>query len=104
MTGKYTSILRLSRGFAPIENALLAVLALVRSGGGNYRRGSRQAAGYRENPALRVRGGPACLCGEIMPTVLGDEIDVLAVIPAVEQGLEDMFLELTARPEEEGPE
>jgi hypothetical protein len=27
------------------------------------------------------------------------EVDVLAVVPAVEQGLEDMFLELTAETE-----
>ncbi len=37
---------------------------------------------------------------EIVRRLVADEIDVLAVVPAIEQGLEDMFLELTARPEE----
>ncbi|MCE5253563.1 MAG: ABC transporter ATP-binding protein [Actinomycetia bacterium] len=52
---------------------------------------------------LVVRGGDE-LVPEAVRRLVADEIDVLAVIPAVEQGLEDMFLELTARPEEKGPE
>ena len=34
--------------------------------------------------------------------LVADDIDVLAVVPALEQGLEDMFLELTAREEGNG--
>jgi ABC-2 type transport system ATP-binding protein len=38
---------------------------------------------------------------EMVRRLVADNIDVLAVIPAVEQGLEDMFLELTAAVEGE---
>ncbi len=34
---------------------------------------------------------------EMVRRLVADDVDVLAVVPAVEQGLEDMFLELTAR-------
>jgi hypothetical protein len=37
------------------------------------------------------------LVPEMVRRLVADGIDVLAVVPAVEQGLEDMFLELTAR-------
>ncbi len=36
---------------------------------------------------------------EMVRRLVSDQIDVLAVVPAIEQGLEDMFLELTAREE-----
>ena len=36
---------------------------------------------------------------EMVRRLVADDVDVLAVVPAVEQGLEDMFLELTAREE-----
>jgi len=38
---------------------------------------------------------------EMVRRLVADSIDVLAVVPAVEQGLEDMFLELTAEDEQE---
>ena len=38
---------------------------------------------------------------EMVLRLVADSIDVLAVVPAVEQGLEDMFLELTAEDEQE---
>lgn len=50
---------------------------------------------------LVIRGGDE-LVPEAVRRLVADQIDVLAVVPAIEQGLEDMFLELTARPEEEG--
>ena len=36
---------------------------------------------------------------EMVRRLVADNIDILAVVPATEQGLEDMFLELTARAE-----
>ena len=42
------------------------------------------------------------LVPEAVRRLVADQVDVLAVVPAVEQGLEDMFLELTARAEAEG--
>jgi ABC-type multidrug transport system ATPase subunit len=41
------------------------------------------------------------LVAEMVRRLVADQIDVLAVVPAVEQGLEDMFLELTAREDAE---
>ena len=38
---------------------------------------------------------------EMVRRLVADSIDVLAVVPALEQGLEDMFLELTAEDEQE---
>ncbi len=50
---------------------------------------------------LVIRGGVEVV-PEAVRRLVADQVDVLGVIPAIEQGLEDMFLELTARPEE-GP-
>jgi ABC-type multidrug transport system ATPase subunit len=36
---------------------------------------------------------------EMVRRLVADNIDILAVVPAMEQGLEDMFLELTSSPE-----
>jgi ABC-2 type transport system ATP-binding protein len=41
------------------------------------------------------------LVAEMVRRLVADDVDVLAVVPAVEQGLEDMFLELTGHDEEQ---
>jgi ABC-2 type transport system ATP-binding protein len=58
--------------------------------------------GVNEDEEYLVIQGGEELVPEAVRRLVADQIDVLAVVPAIEQGLEDMFLELTARPEEEG--
>jgi len=50
---------------------------------------------------LIVEAGDEGQVPELVRRLVADEIDVLAVVPALEQGLEDMFLELTAAEETE---
>ena len=59
-------------------------------------------AGVRQDEEYLVIQGSEELVPETVRRLVADQIDVLAVVPAIEQGLEDMFLELTARAEEEG--
>ena len=59
-------------------------------------------AGVRQDEEYLVIQGSEELVPEAVRRLVADQIDVLAVVPAIEQGLEDMFLELTARAEEEG--
>lgn len=58
--------------------------------------------GVSENEGYLIIQGGEELVPEAVRRLVADQIDVLAVVPAIEQGLEDMFLELTARPQEEG--
>jgi ABC-2 type transport system ATP-binding protein len=56
----------------------------------------------REDEGYLVVEGTDDLVPELVRRLVRDVIDVRAVVPAVDQGLEDMFLELTARSEQEG--
>jgi ABC-2 type transport system ATP-binding protein len=58
--------------------------------------------GVREDEGYLVVQGSEGLVPEMVRRLVADQIDVQAVVPAFEQGLEDMFLELTGRPEEDG--
>jgi ABC-2 type transport system ATP-binding protein len=58
--------------------------------------------GVREDEEYLVVDGSDGFVPEMVRRLVADDIDVLAVVPALEQGLEDMFLELTAREEEGG--
>jgi len=57
--------------------------------------------GVREDEGYLVLQGTEELVPEMVRRLVADGIDLLAVIPAVEQGLEDMFLELTAQEQAE---
>jgi ABC-2 type transport system ATP-binding protein len=59
-------------------------------------------AGVREDEEYLVVEASEEAVPEMVRRMVADQIDVLAIVPAIEQGLEDMFLELTAR--EEGEE
>jgi ABC-2 type transport system ATP-binding protein len=63
-------------------------------------RGMTSAAGVREDEEYLVVQSSDGFVPEMVRRLVADGIDVLAVVPAIEQGLEDMFLELTAREEE----
>jgi ABC-type multidrug transport system ATPase subunit len=52
--------------------------------------------GVREDEGYLVVEAADDLVAEMVRRLVADKVDVLAVIPAFEQGLEDMFLELTA--------
>jgi len=65
-------------------------------------RGLVGTGGVREDEEYLVIQGDEELVPEAVRRLVADRIDVLAVVPAIEQGLEDMFLELTAREEERG--
>jgi ABC-type multidrug transport system ATPase subunit len=58
-------------------------------------------APVREDEGYLVINGSDGLVSEMVRRLVADDIDVQAVVPAVEQGLEDMFLELTGRDETE---
>jgi len=58
-------------------------------------------APVREDEGFLVLDASEGVVAEMVRRLVADSIDVLAVVPAVEQGLEDMFLELTARDEAE---
>jgi len=51
----------------------------------------------REDEEYLVVEAGEDLVPEMVRRLVADQVDVLAVVPAIEQGLEDMFLELTAR-------
>jgi ABC-2 type transport system ATP-binding protein len=51
----------------------------------------------KEDEGYLVVEGPPDLVPEMVRRLVADQVDVLAVVPATEQGLEDMFLELTAQ-------
>jgi hypothetical protein len=60
--------------------------------------------GVREDEGYLVvdsgdSGSGAEFVPEMVRRLVGDGVDILAVVPAIEQGLEDMFLELTAEGE-----
>jgi ABC-type multidrug transport system ATPase subunit len=59
--------------------------------------------GVTEDEGYLVLEAAEDLVPEMVRRLVADQIDVLAVIPSVEQGLEDMFLELTASEESEQP-
>ena len=52
----------------------------------------------RDEQYIVFEGGEG-LVPEVARRLVADNIDILAVVPAVEQGLEDMFLELTGEEE-----
>lgn len=58
--------------------------------------------GVKEDEEYLVVQSSEGLVPEMVRRLVADNIDVQAVVPAFEQGLEDMFLELTSRSEEEG--
>jgi ABC-type multidrug transport system ATPase subunit len=60
-------------------------------------RGLVPPSAVREDDGYLVVDSTEGLVPEMVRRLVADQIDVLAVVPAVEQGLEDMFLELTAR-------
>lgn len=58
-------------------------------------------ASIREDEGYLVIEATEGLVPELVRRLVADDVDVLAVVPAMEQGLEDMFLELTGRDEAE---
>lgn len=64
-------------------------------------RGVLPPASIREDEGYLVVESTEGLVPELVRRLVAGGIDVLAVVPAVEQGLEDMFLELTGRDEAE---
>jgi ABC-2 type transport system ATP-binding protein len=58
--------------------------------------------GVKEDEGYLVVEASEDAVPEMARRLVADRIDILAIVPAIEQGLEDMFLELTAR--EEGEE
>ncbi len=66
-------------------------------------RGLVSPTGIREDEGYLVVEAGEGLVSEMVRRLVADQIDVLAVVPAVEQGLEDMFLELTAHEDAEEP-
>ncbi len=64
-------------------------------------RGMVESASIREDEGYLVIEAGEGLVPELVRRLVADQIDVLAVVPAMEQGLEDMFLELTGREESE---
>jgi ABC-2 type transport system ATP-binding protein len=58
-------------------------------------------APVREDEGHLVIDASDEMVAEMVRRLVADNVDVLAVIPAVEQGLEDMFLELTGSDEPE---
>jgi ABC-type multidrug transport system ATPase subunit len=59
------------------------------------------AVSVREDEGYLVVDSSEGLVAEIVRRLVADQIDVLAVVPAIEQSLEDMFLELTGREDAE---
>ena len=53
----------------------------------------------RQDEQYIVFEGGEALVPEVARRLVADNIDILAIVPAVEQGLEDMFLELTSEEE-----
>lgn len=64
-------------------------------------RGLLGPTGVKEDEEYLVVEAGEELVPEMVRRLVADQVDILAVVPAIEQGLEDMFLELTAREEEE---
>jgi ABC-2 type transport system ATP-binding protein len=64
-------------------------------------RGLVAPGAIREDEGYLIVDGSEDLVPEMVRRLVSDHIDVLAVVPAVEQGLEDMFLELTAQADAE---
>ena len=64
-------------------------------------RGAVPPASLREDEGYLVIESTEGLVPELVRRLVADGIDVLAVVPATEQSLEDMFLELTGRDEAE---
>lgn len=64
-------------------------------------RGLIAPATIREDEGYLVLEPEEGLIPEMVRRLVADQIDVLAVVPAVEQSLEDMFLELTSREDPE---
>jgi ABC-2 type transport system ATP-binding protein len=66
-------------------------------------RGLTTSTPIREDEGYLILESQEGLVPEMVRRLVADQIDVLAVIPAFEQSLEDMFLELTSRedPEEQ---
>ena len=64
-------------------------------------RGLAGPSGVKEDDGYLIVEPPEGAVPEMVRRLVADDIDVLAVIPAVEQSLEDMFLELTSRDETE---
>ena len=54
-------------------------------------------ASIRENEGYLVFEAAEGVVPEMVRRLVADQVDVLAVVPAMEQSLEDMFLELTAQ-------
>ena len=65
-------------------------------------RSMTSSTGVRQDEEYLVIDSSDGFVPEMVRRLVADDIDVLAVVPAIEQGLEDMFLELTAREEESG--
>jgi ABC-type multidrug transport system ATPase subunit len=59
------------------------------------------AASIREDEGYLIVDSTEGLVPEAVRRLVADGVDILAVVPAMEQGLEDMFLELTGRNESE---
>ena len=56
---------------------------------------------FRQDESYIVVESGEAFVPEMVRRLVADNVDVLAVVPAVEQGLEDMFLELTGGDEQE---
>ena len=65
-------------------------------------RGLVPAESIREDEGYLVLESAEGLVPELVRRLVADQVDVMAVVPATEQGLEDMFLELTGRDDAEG--
>ncbi len=59
--------------------------------------------GVHEDEGYLIVESGDMLVPEMVRRLVAADIDILAVVPAVEQGLEDMFLELTSSPESMAP-
>lgn len=64
-------------------------------------RGITGPNGVKEDEEYLVVEADEEMVPEMVRRLVADQIDILAVVPAIEQGLEDMFLELTAREDEQ---
>lgn len=65
-------------------------------------RGLVPPASIREDGGYLVFEAGEGMVPEMVRRLVADQVDVLAVTPVMEQSLEDMFLELTAREDSEG--
>ena len=66
-------------------------------------RGQFGAAGVKEDEGFLVVKADEDAVPELVRRLVGDGVDVRAVVPAPEQGLEDFFLELTGADDANGP-